>query len=128
MSSETSNLFSLFIAFIRNIFAIVRGAHTPPNKPPVVQTANELNTHGANSPSIIANGNVTLNIGVTQKPQRETILKQTWHNPKTRDGVIAPLQAESTETKKVPFSIEDICNANDSIHDDGDSFYHRKLM
>ena len=114
--------------FIRDIFAIVRGVLTPPNKPPVSQTAKELNTNGANSPNIIANGNVVLNFGATQNPQREIILKQTWHNPKTKDGTIAPLQAESIEIKKVPFSIEDICKANDSMRDDDDSFYHRKLM
>ena len=128
MSSEPTNFFSWFLALIRDMFARVRGVLAPPNKPPVAQNVKELNTNGANSPNIIATGNVTFNSGATQNPQRETILKQTWHNPKTRDGVIAPLQAESIETKKVPFSIEDICNANDSIRDDDDSFYHRKLM
>lgn len=122
------NLFSRFPAFIRNIFALVRGVLTPSNKPPVAQTVKALKTNGANSPNIVASGNVTFNIGATQNPQREIILKQTWHNPKTQDGSIAPLQAESTETKKVPFSIEDICKANDSMRDDDDSFYHRRLM
>ena len=124
MSPETTNLFSRFVAFIR----MARGVFAPPIKPPAVQRAKELNTNGANSPNIIANGNVTLNFNAMQNPQRETILKQTWHNPKTQEGIIAPIRADSTESIKVPFSIEDICKANDSIRDDDNSFYHRKLM
>ena len=67
----------------------------------VIQPAHGLKTDGVNSPNIIAAGDVTVNIGARPEPQRETILKQVWHNnPTSHDGVIMPFYAESTETIK----------------------------
>lgn len=64
----------------------------------VTQNVHGLKTDGTNSPNIIAAGDVTVNIGTTHEPQKETVLKQVWHNPTSDAGGIMPRRAESIET------------------------------
>lgn len=67
-------------------------------QPSITQSAHGLKTDGTNSPNIIAAGDVTVNIGTTHEPQKETVLKQVWHNPTSDAGGIMPRRAESIET------------------------------
>ena len=95
---EKSNTVLYVVRWIWNRLFKKQGREEQPS---VMQSVHELKTDGTNSPNIIAGGDVTVNIGTAAKPQRESVLKQIWHNPQSNDGSIAPIRAESIETNKL---------------------------
>lgn len=73
MTPEPTSPLSKFLLFFRDLLAMVCGKSNPPHKPSAAQSVKELKTNGANSPNIVANGNIMLNIGTTPESQREIV-------------------------------------------------------
>ena len=96
----TSNTMLCIVRWIWNW--LFKARQKREGQPSITQSAHGLKTEGANSPNIIANTFNYNNYHTTPVPQQKSVLKQVWHDPKTQDGSIAPLRAESTETIKSP--------------------------